>query len=83
MSSPTAHASTGTQAMTAYHYITTVQTHDGLLNTRDGILDVPAGFTRAACFGHLLSQLTEEYSTPLAVLYFALEPNTLAAEAGQ
>ncbi|MEV4927894.1 hypothetical protein [Streptomyces roseoverticillatus] len=83
MSSPTAPTRTGTQVMTAYHYITTVQTRDGLLNTRDGILDVPAGFTRAACFGHLLAQLTEEYRAPLAVLYFALEPNTLATETGQ
>ncbi|MET9412658.1 hypothetical protein ABZY03_00450 [Streptomyces klenkii] len=83
MSSPTAPTFTGTQAMTAYHYITTVQTDDGRLNTRDGILDVPAGFTRAACFGHLLSQLAEEYGTPLAVLYFALEPNALTPEAGQ
>ncbi|CAM5541079.1 hypothetical protein [Streptomyces abikoensis] len=83
MSSPTAHSLTGTQVMTAYHYITTVQTRDGVFATRDGILDVPAGFSRAACFGHLLAQLTEEYKSPLVVLYFALEPNTLTPQAGQ
>ncbi|MGK5543783.1 hypothetical protein ACSNOH_03445 [Streptomyces sp. URMC 127] len=83
MSSSTAQPITGTQGMTAYHYITTVQTRSGHFATRDGILNVPVGFTRAACFGHLLSQLTEEYRSPLVVLYFALEPNTLTTDSGQ
>ncbi|MFI0908204.1 hypothetical protein ACH4TE_32525 [Streptomyces sioyaensis] len=62
---------------TEYHYVTTVQTREGVHNTRDGVLTVPAGFTRAACFGHLLQQLKDDYGTPISVLFFALEPNAL------
>ncbi|MFD9564375.1 hypothetical protein [Streptomyces sp. NPDC059994] len=62
---------------TDYHYITTVQTHNGRLNTRDGVLTVPVGFTRAGAFKYLLDQLKEEYGSPISVLYFAFEPNQL------
>ncbi|MFI1183339.1 hypothetical protein ACH4UT_27845 [Streptomyces sp. NPDC020799] len=68
---------TSTPQNTEFHYITTVQTHQGMLNTRDGSLTVPAGFTRAACFQHLMGQLRDEYGTPISVLFFALEPNQL------
>ncbi|WP_031072344.1 hypothetical protein [Streptomyces sp. NRRL S-118] len=66
-----------TSRSTEFHYITTVQTRDGVLNTRDGLLTVPTGFTRAECFTHLLGQLKAEYGSPISVLYFALEPNQL------
>lgn len=62
---------------TDYHYVTTVQTREGVLNTRDGVLSVPAGFKRSACYHHLLGQLREEYGAPISVLYFALEPEQL------
>ncbi|MEU1779256.1 hypothetical protein ABZ545_07170 [Streptomyces abikoensis] len=68
---------TQTTQATEFHYVTTVQTHDGLHNTRAGLLTVPTGSTRAACFQHLMNQLVEEYSSPISVLYFALEPNQL------
>ncbi|NGN63877.1 hypothetical protein G5C51_08145 [Streptomyces sp. A7024] len=71
----TAPAAAGTT--TEFHYVTTVQTSKGVLNTRDGLLTVPAGYTRRDCFHHLMSQLREEYGDPLSVLYFALEPNHL------
>ncbi|MEH6374581.1 hypothetical protein V7793_09620 [Streptomyces sp. KLMMK] len=76
MTTPTTTAAAASQK-TSFHYITTVQTRDGLLNTRDGRLDLPAGFTRAMCFRYLMEQLADEYGTPLAVLYFALEPDAL------
>lgn len=62
---------------TDYHYITTVQTSDVRINTRDGILSVPAGYTRQQAFAYLLKQLTEEYGSPISVLYFEFEPNAL------
>ncbi|MEU1309635.1 hypothetical protein ABZ419_12175 [Streptomyces cinnamoneus] len=68
---------TQTAQTTEFHYVTTVQTCEGVLNTRDGLLTVPTGFTRAECFNHLLGQLIEEYGAPISVLYFALEPNQL------
>lgn len=74
--------STGTtagQQTTDFHYITTVQTRDGLLNSRSGVLSVPTGsrYTRTTCFNHLMDQLTDEYGTPISVLFFALEPDQL------
>ncbi|WP_058046265.1 hypothetical protein [Streptomyces roseifaciens] len=77
MTTQTTTPAAATPQVTSFHYITTVQTRDGVLNTRDAILDVPAGFTRAMCFRHLTQQLADEYGTPLAVLYFALEPDAL------
>ncbi|WP_405837801.1 hypothetical protein OG528_10350 [Streptomyces platensis] len=62
---------------TEYHYVITVLTREGVHNTRDGVLTVPVGFRRAACFAHLLQQLKDEYGTPISVLFFALEPNAL------
>lgn len=66
-----------TPATTEYHYVTTIQMPGAVMNTRDGVLTVPAGFTRAACFGHLFKQLTDEYQTQITVLFFSLEPNQL------
>lgn len=61
-----------------FHYVTTIQTSRGVLNTRDGILTVPIGFTRAEAFKYLMDQLKDEYQTTISVLYFAFEPNRLA-----
>ena len=63
---------------TEYHYVTTIQTPSGVMNTRDGVLTVPAGYTRAQLFKYLLDQLKDEYETQvITVLYFSLEPNRL------
>lgn len=64
------------QESVEYHYITTVQTPGGALNTRDGLITVPSGYSRAECFRHLVNQLMQEYGQ-ISVLYFALEPNRL------
>jgi hypothetical protein len=62
---------------TDYHYITSVMTDRGTTNTRDGILTVPSGYTRAKAFKYLMDQLVEEYGTPITVLYFEFQPNQL------
>lgn len=63
--------------ITEYFYVTTIQTFEGVLNTRGGTLTVPAGFTRAACYDHLTKQLKDEYQAQFSVLFFSLEPNQL------
>lgn len=77
MTTPTTTPAAAALQKTSFHYITTVQTRDGLLNTRDGQLDLPVGFTRAMCFRYLMEQLADEYGMPLAVLYFSLELDVL------
>jgi hypothetical protein len=64
-----------------YHYITTIQCGP-MQNTRDGVLSVPAGFTRQACFAFLFKQLADEYGTPISLLFFSLEPNQLVPAGG-
>lgn len=62
---------------TEFHYVTTIQMPGALINTRDGILTVPAGYTRAAAFKYLMDQLKDEYQTQISVLFFSFEPNRL------
>ncbi|MFF7727674.1 hypothetical protein [Streptomyces sp. NPDC008001] len=83
MSSSTAPMLTGTQATTAYHFIVTIQTPRGLMNTRSGVIHVQSGATRAECLDHIMKPLFAEFGEPIVILFFALEPNTLATEMGQ
>ena len=64
-------------AETDYHYVITVQTRTGVMNTREGVLTVPQGYTRIACLKQLMDQLRDEYGTPISILFFSLEPNQL------
>ncbi|MCF3104508.1 hypothetical protein IPZ58_23355 [Streptomyces roseoverticillatus] len=83
MSSPTAHTLTGTQATTAYHYIITIQTSNGAMRTQDGLLHRGPGATRAECLRGVVEPLYAEFGRPAVILFFSLEPNTLASEAGE
>ncbi|GGX82539.1 hypothetical protein [Streptomyces hiroshimensis] len=83
MSSPTAQASNSTQATTAYHFIITIQTSGGVINTRGGVLDVPRGMTRAALLDLITKPLLAEFGPPLVVLFFDLQPNALPVGEGR
>lgn len=65
------------QAAVPYHWVMTVQTADGRLNTRDAVVEVPQGFTRKQLFHFVLGQFQEEYGTPLIVLFFDLQLSQL------
>ncbi|MFJ2110587.1 hypothetical protein ACIOEX_01440 [Streptomyces sp. NPDC087850] len=67
----------GTSQQTEYHYIVSIQLPGGVMNTQDGSLSIPTGFTRAAAFRFLMNQLTEKYGPTLTVLFFSFEPNQL------
>ncbi|MFE9850302.1 hypothetical protein ACFYPN_16030 [Streptomyces sp. NPDC005576] len=62
---------------TAWHWVMTVQTANGLFNTRSAVLAVPAGSTRDKAFEYVLNQFKQEYGTPITVLFFDLQPNQL------
>ncbi|MGW7617392.1 hypothetical protein ACWGLG_16300 [Streptomyces antimycoticus] len=65
------------QTTTQYHWIMTVQTSDGRVNTRTAIITVPDGFTRASAFDYVFKQFKADYGSPLTVLFFELQPNRL------
>lgn len=60
-----------------WHWVMTVQTPNGIVNTRTAVITVPDGFTRAAAFDYVFQQFKEEYGSPLTVLFFDLHPNHL------
>lgn len=60
-----------------WHWVMTVQTNTGDMNTREGVLTVPDGCSRGAIFEYLMKPLQEEYGSPLVVLFFDLQPNQL------
>lgn len=60
-----------------WHWVMTVQTPNGIVNTRTAVITVPDGFTRAAAFDFVFKQFKEEYGSPLTVLFFDLQPNRL------
>ena len=66
-----------TQTKTDWHWVMTVQTADGRVNTRTAIISVPADFTRAAAFEYVFKQFKADYGSPLTVLFFDLQPNQL------
>lgn len=60
-----------------FHWVMTVQTPDGRVNTRTAVITVPEGFTRAQAFSYVFGQFKEDYGSPLTVLFFDLQPNRL------
>jgi hypothetical protein len=67
---------TATQT-TPYHWVMSVQTPEGLCNTRNAIVDVPPGTTRHQVFNFVYQQFTRDYGPQLVVLFFDLQPNQL------
>lgn len=61
----------------AWHWVMTVQTPDGRVNTRTAVITVPDGFTRASAFTYVLDQFKADYGSPLTVLLFDFQPNKL------
>lgn len=66
--------------MSAHHFVITVQTDRGRLETTHGVVDMSGDFTRADCYEHLLADMTRQHG-PVAVVFFALEPNRTAQTA--
>lgn len=64
-------------ATTEWHWIMTVQTADGITNTRSATLIVPTGTTRAKALAYIYDQFKADYDGPLTVLFFDLQPNRL------
>ena len=60
-----------------WHWVMTVQTPDGRVNTRTAVITVPDGFTRASAFDYVFKQFKTDYGSPLTVLFFDLQPNQL------
>jgi hypothetical protein len=60
-----------------WHWVMTVQTPSGIVNTRTAVITVPDGFTRVSAFDYVFKQFTAEYGSPLTVLFFDLQPNRL------
>lgn len=60
-----------------WHWVMTVQTPDGRVNTRTAVITVPDGFTRASAFDFVFKQFKADYGSPLTVLFFDLQPNKL------
>jgi hypothetical protein len=62
---------------TAYHWIITVQTPNGLFATLDDTIDVPFGARRQEIYRAVLKHAQGMVGDRLNVLYFALEPDRL------
>ncbi|MFJ3043628.1 hypothetical protein [Streptomyces tendae] len=62
---------------TEWHWVMTVQTSDGITNTRSATLLVPTGTTRAQTLAYIYDQFKADYDGPLTVLFFDLQPNRL------
>lgn len=62
---------------TEWHWVMTVQTAGGVINTRNAIVHVPNGHTRAQLLDFVLGQFEADYGTPISVLFFDLQPNQL------
>ncbi|MEV5236456.1 hypothetical protein [Streptomyces pseudogriseolus] len=70
-------AQTAQPTSSDWHWVMTVQTPNGIVNTRTAVITVPDGFTRAAAFDFVFKQFKEEYGSPLTVLFFDLQSNRL------
>ncbi|HEX5567107.1 MAG TPA: hypothetical protein VFY14_09330 [Streptomyces sp.] len=68
---------TAQTATSDWHWVMTVQTADGRINTRTAVITVPTGFTRAQAFDYVFNQFKADYGSPLTVLLFDLHPNKL------
>lgn len=70
-------ATSGQQGTKEFHWIMTVQTSEGRMNTRTAVITVPDGFPRSKAFDYVFSQFKKDYAGPLTVLFFDLQPNQL------
>ena len=59
-----------------FHWVMTVQTADGRINTRDAVITAPIGFTASQAFKYVIDQFKADYGS-VTVLCFALHPNRL------
>lgn len=67
-----------TPAPVTYHWIATVQTGRGRIETNDGPVGViPGVHTHTSTYQAVLANLTEKYGQDFGLLFFALEPNQL------
>ncbi|MEU9495438.1 hypothetical protein AB0D73_27170 [Streptomyces sp. NPDC048215] len=62
---------------TAWHWVMTVQTPRGVVNTRTAIVNVPDGFTRDKLWTFVLDQFKADFGDTISVLFFDLQPNQL------
>jgi hypothetical protein len=74
MSSTTETTKPGTSV---WHWVMTVQTADGRVNTRTAVITVPDGFTRADAFTYVFDQFKADYGSSMTVVFFDLQPNQL------
>lgn len=62
---------------TDWHWVMSVQTPNGIFNTRSAVITVPQGFTRAKAWDYVLNQFKADYGSTITVLFFDLRPNQL------
>lgn len=60
-----------------WHWAMTVQTPDGVLNTRTAVITVPRNFTRAQAWDFVFKQFKADFGSTLTVLFWDLQPNQL------
>ncbi|MFD7867336.1 hypothetical protein [Streptomyces sp. NPDC059783] len=65
------------QTTTEWHWVMTVQTPSGAINTRNATVHVPNGYTRAEVFEFVRDQFKATHGAPIVVLFFDLQPNQL------
>lgn len=65
------------QTTTAYHWVMTVATPNGVFNTRSAVVEVPSGCTRQQIYMFVLKQFQKDYGESLVVQLFDLQPNQL------
>lgn len=69
---------TETEEPVTYHWIATVQTGRGRIETNDGpVTAVPGVHTHTSTYRAVLANLTEKYGTDFGLLFFALTPDRL------
>ncbi|AVH59975.1 MULTISPECIES: hypothetical protein [Streptomyces] len=67
-----------TTAPVTYHWIATVQTERGRIETNDGPVDaIPGVHTHTSTYRAVLANLTEKYGPDFGLLFFALEADQL------
>ena len=59
-----------------FHWVMTVQTNDGLINTREAVITAPVSFTASDAYKFVIDQFKADYG-PVIVLFYALTPNQL------
>lgn len=69
---------TEASAPVAYHWIATVQTGGGRIDTHDGSIGVvPGVHTRTVTYNTVMTNLNEKYPRGFALLFFSLTPDQL------